>query len=254
MSVFKSKGKRRKGKTGLWVILIMLAVLSGGVFYVLHTYTVKTVYVEGNFHYTNEEIENFVMSGPLSNNSLYLSVRYKDKGVDNIPFVDVMNVSILEPDTIKITVYEKALAGYIKFMDTNMYFDRDGYVVETSSVKTEGVPQITGLAFDYAVLGEPLPVADEDVFHEILTLTNLLKKYQLTADKIRFHSDGRITIYFGKVKVALGKEKARLEDKMMLLPEFLPSLEGKSGTLQLETYVEGNGRYTFKPDGEDGEE
>ena len=115
-------------------------------------------------HYTEDQIKSFVMEGFLGNNSLYLSLKYKNKGVENIPFVDVMDVSILSPDTIKITVYEKALAGYVKYLDTYLYFDKDGYVVESSSIKTVGVPQITGLEFDHIVLGEPLPVEDQTVF------------------------------------------------------------------------------------------
>ena len=105
-------------------------------------------------HYTEDEIKKIVMSGPLGNNSLYLSLKYRDRGIQDVPFVDVMNVSILAPDTIKITVYEKALAGYVKYLDTYMYFDKDGYVVESSGIRTQGVPQITGLAFNHIVLGE----------------------------------------------------------------------------------------------------
>ena len=45
-----------------------------------------------------------VLSGPVGDNSLYLSLKYRDRGIQDIPFVDVMNVSILAPDTIKITV------------------------------------------------------------------------------------------------------------------------------------------------------
>ncbi len=233
----------------LIVLLLAVGVLAAGN-YVLSTYTIKNVYVEGNFHYTEEEIKSFVMEGPLGNNSLYLSFKYRNKGVENIPFVDVMDVAILAPDTIKITVYEKALAGFIKYMDTYMYFDKDGYVVENSSVMTMGVPQITGLSFDYAVLGEPLPVENKEVFNNILTITKLLKKYELTAEKIYFHTSGEVTIYFGSVRVALGNETSRLEDKLMLLPQFLQELSGKSGILQMENYEAGNGKYTFKPDAE----
>lgn len=84
------------------------------------------------------------MSGPLGDNSLYLSLKYRDRGIQDIPFVDVMNVSILAPDTIKITVYEKALAGYVKYLDTYMYFDKDGYVVESSGIRTQGIPRSRG--------------------------------------------------------------------------------------------------------------
>lgn len=241
----------KSGRKLFFKILIVL-MLAAGIFaagcYVLSTYTIENVYVEGNYHYTEEEIKSFVMEGPLGNNSLYLSLKYKNRGVENIPFVDVMDVAILAPDTIKITVYEKALAGYIKYMDTYMYFDKDGYVVENSSVMTVGVPQITGLSFDYAVLGEPLPVENAEIFNNILTITKLLKKYDLTAEKIYFQASGEVTIYFGNVRVALGNEAGRLEDKLMLLPEFLEGLSGKKGVLQMENYEASNGKYTFKPD------
>lgn len=243
--MYRSRG-RIIGK--VLVLLTIPACVLGAVYYLIHTYTVRTVYVEGNVHYTQEEIKEIVMEGPLGNNSLYLSMKYKNKGVENIPFVDVMDVSILAPDTIKITVYEKALAGFVKYLDTYMYFDKDGYVVESSSIMTVGVPQITGLQFDHVVLGKPLPVENTEVFNSIMDLTKMLNKYELAADKIYFHSSNEITIYFGDIKVALGNNTATLEDKIMLLPQFLVELEGKSGTLQMESYDENSGRFTFKPD------
>ena len=241
-----------KSKRRIWirlaVLLLFAALVGGGIYYLLTHYKIKNVYVEGNLHYSDEEIKAMIMDQKFGDNSLYLSMKYKNKGIKNIPFIDVMNVSVLAPDTIKITVFEKALAGYVKCMDSYMYFDKDGYVIENSSVKTLGVAQITGLSFDYAVLGEPLPVEDKEVFDDILTITKLLDKYELEADKIYFHGQREVTIYFGQIKVTLGNDKTHLEDKIMLLPTFLPELAGRSGTLQMESYDPGNGKYTFKPD------
>ncbi len=244
--------KLRNRKTTIIILLaigLVLAALGGAGWYVWDTHTVRTVYVEGNVHYTQDEIIDMVMKGRLGHNSLYLAMKYKNRGMEDIPFLDAMDVKVLAPDTIKITVYEKALAGYVKYMDTYVYFDKDGYVVESSSVPTAGIPQVTGLEFDYIVLGQPLPVKKEyeEVFGTILNLTKLLNKYELSADRIYFHSNSQITLYFGDAKVALGDETARLEDKLMCLPKILPGLEGKSGILQMETYNE-KGEYTFKPD------
>lgn len=240
----------RRGKLGIGIgiAVLLLAAMLGAGYYVIGKYTVSTVYVEGNVHYTEDEIKEIVMEGPLGNNSLYLSLKYKNKGIQGIPFVDVMDVSILAPDAVKITVYEKVLTGYVKYLDTYMYFDKDGYVVESSSVKTVGVPQITGLEFDHVVLGEQLPVENPEVFTGILNMTKLLEKYELDSEKIYFQSSGDITVYFGDVKVLLGNDDATLEDKLMLLPELLPNLEGRNGTLQMESYSESGGRYTFQPD------
>ena len=244
----KIRNNKKRIIIGL-VVLVILLTLAGVGWYVWKQHTIQTVYVEGNIHYTQEEIRNMVMEGPFGNNSLYLSVKYKNHAVTDVPFLDEMSVKILAPDTIKITVYEKALAGYVKYMDTYIYFDKDGYVVESSSMRTQNIPQVTGLKFDYAVLGQPLPVAEEDkeIFGTILELTKLLNKYELLADKIYFHSNSQITLYFGKTKVALGDETAHLEDKLMILPKMLSKMNGQSGTLQMETYNDG-GQYTFKPD------
>lgn len=238
-------------KRWIAVLIVLLIVLLLGLlgWYVLKVHTVSTVYVEGNVHYTQEEVKALVMDGALGDNSLYLSMKYKNQSVENIPFVDAMDVSILAPDTIKITVYEKALAGYVKYMDTYVYFDKDGYAVESSTVRTVGIPQVTGLALNYVVLGQPLPVQEEHagVFGTILDITKLLNKYELAADRIYFHQDSSITLYFGDVKVALGKETDRLEDKVMCLPQMIPKLEGQNGTIQMETFKE-EGNYIFKPD------
>mgnify|MGYP003312939242 CR=1 FL=1 len=168
--------------------------------------------------------------------------------MEDVPFVQTMDVDILSPDTIKITVYEKALAGYIEHLGRFMYFDKDGYVVESSTTPTKGVPQITGLEFAHIVVGEKLPVEDERIFENILNVTKLLEKYELDAEKIYFNGSGEITLFFGSVKVALGNDNHTLEDKLMLLPSFLPTLEEKSGTLQMQSYDEDSGKYTFKPE------
>ena len=115
MLVFK-RGK----KAGIKILIALgvIAVFLGGAAFLLDKYNIKTVYVEGNVHYTEEEIKSFVKTGALGNNSLYLSAKYRNTGVEDIPFVDVMDVTILSPDTIKISVYEKAVIGYVKYLDT----------------------------------------------------------------------------------------------------------------------------------------
>lgn len=246
------KGKNRRVKrngTKLLLLLVVIAVLLGGFYYFLETYTVKTVIVEGNVHYTKEEIEDMVMKGPLGNNSFCLSRIYdEDKPITDIPFVAAMNVEVVSPDTIKIKVYEKSLAGYVKYLGRNMYFDMDGTVVESSTVTTVGVPEITGLTFDHVILGEPLPVEDMKIFNEILTITKLLTKNELTADSIYFGSGSSVILVFERVRFDLG-EKENLDEKMGAVVSLLPSLSGMSGVVDLQKY-DGDASYKpiFKPD------
>lgn len=228
-------------------LLVLLVSLLSAYLYILENYTVTTVYVEGNVHYTNEEIMEMVMGGRYGNNSLFLSMKYRDKGVENVPFIETMDVTIQAKDTIRITVYEKALAGYVSYLGLYVYFDKDGIVVETSQDPTPGIPQVTGLQFDHVVLHEKLPVENEEIFDEILNITQLLSKYSLTVDKIYFDQDYAVTLVFGEARVALGSSED-LEEKIMKLQYILPNLEGKKGILNMKEYTEDTTTYSFEQD------
>ncbi|MGN0377343.1 MAG: cell division protein FtsQ/DivIB [Suilimivivens sp.] len=229
------------------IVLAVFTALFSGYYYITTNYTVTTVYVEGNVHYTNEEIMGMVMEGRYGRNSLFLSLKYKDKSIEDIPFIEKMDVSVLDPHTVKIEVYEKALAGYVEYLDRYMYFDKDGIVVESSTEKTKGIPMVTGLLFDHVVLYQVLPVEDEEIFSEILSITKLVNKYDLSVDRIYFGMDGTLTLYFEEVKAAFGTGE-NLEEKVMQLQYILPELEGKSGTLRMENYTEESKTITFEPD------
>ncbi len=242
----------RFGKTKRTVILsVLLLLLMTGLItaylYIVNNYTVTTVHVEGNIHYTNEEIMDMVMGGAYGNNSLILSLKYRDKGIEDIPFIQRMDVTIEARDTIRITVYEKALAGYVTYLGRCVYFDKDGIVVETSTETTEGIPQVTGLKFDHVILHEALPVEKPEVFAEILNITQQLDKYSMSADKIYFDPDYKITLLFGDARVALGND-IYIEEKIMKLQYILPDLLGKSGVLDMREYSEDTRSYSFEQD------
>ena len=228
-------------------VAVVVAILAGIYYYVITTYKVNTVYVDGNVHYSNEEVMDMVMTGRYGNNSLYLALKYKEKGIEGVPFVEKMDVNILDPNTIRINVYEKALAGYVEYLERYMYFDKDGIVVESSLEKTQGIPLVTGLSFDHVILYDALPVENPEIFKSILSITQLVNKYKLSADRIHFGSDHTLTLYFEKVKVALGSGE-NLDEKVMTLQYMLPELEGKSGVLRMENYTEETKNISFEPD------
>ena len=239
---------RKKRLTIIGVVLAVIFILLLAAYeYILNNYTITTVYVDGNVHYTNEEIMEMVMGGRYGNNSLFLSLKYRDKGIEGIPFIQTMDVAIEAKDTIRITVYEKALAGYVSYLGRYVYFDKDGIVVETSEEETKGIPQVTGLTFNHVILHEPLPVENEEVFNEVLNITQQLSKYSLTVDKIYFDTDYHVTLLFGNVKISLGTSD-NIDEKIMKLQYILPELEGKSGTLDMTEYNEDTTTYSFEQD------
>ncbi|MDE6203882.1 MAG: cell division protein FtsQ/DivIB [Lachnospiraceae bacterium] len=259
MKPVKEKESREKISVGEYIsnhkslliiggmIFILLAALVSAYVYIITNYIVTTVYVEGNVHYTNEEIMDMVMEGRYGNNSLLLSLKYKDKSIVGVPFIEKMDVSVVDPHSVRIEVYEKTLAGYVEHLERYIYFDKDGIVVESSKERTPGVPMVTGLTFEHVILYEPLPVENEGIFQDILNITQLVNKYNLSVDRIYFGSGNTLTLYFAGVKAALGTGE-NLDEKVMRLQDVLPSLEGKKGTLRMENYTEETKNISFEPD------
>lgn len=227
------------------VVLVVFIGLLSALLYISKNYTITNVYVDGNIHYTDEEIMNMVMTDKLSRNSIYLSLKYKNKDITGISFIEKMDVEVMAPDTVKINVYEKAVAGYVKYLDRYIYFDRNGYVVETSKEPSTEVPLVLGLDFDYIVLHEKLPVDNEEIFTEILDITQLLRKYNLEADKIFFDSSYHLYVYFDNVEVSLGTND-NIDEKVIKLQYILPELQGKSGILEMSEYDENTQNITFE--------
>ena len=209
----------------------------------------ENVTVTGNKHYTDEQIRDIVMDGVLGHNTLYLYFKYKNRSLSGIPFVETMDVNILSANALNVTVYEKAIAGYVEYLDHYMYFDKDGIVVESSSVRQRDIPCISGLDFDNVVLYERLPIEDEDIFKSILSITQLLSKYEVETDKIYFNADKEVTLYFENAKVEMGSLE-NIDEKMIKLQGIIPELSGLSGTLYMDSYTEGtdNSYITFQRD------
>lgn len=232
-------------KIGLIIVLGTITVLLSVVYFLLIHYEVKNVIVEGNKHYSSQEIQDMIMTGYFGDNSLYLSMKYKNKEISDIPFIETMDVIVTSNDTIKIMVYEKSLAGYVEYLGRYMYFDNDGVVIEAAKVPTRGIPQVTGLSFDHIVLYEKLPVENDSIFQDILTITKLLNKYDVICDKIQFDANYQVTLGYGTVKVDIGKLE-NLDEKLMQLPYILPSLAGERGTLYLQNYTLDKKSITFE--------
>lgn len=244
-----AKGSPSAGgrKAVIGMVLVLLCLSAGAGIFIVGNYKVENIRVEGNVHYTKEEIEAMVLSDRLSYNSLYLSFKYRNREIRNIPFIETMSVRVESPDTITIMVYEKKVAGYVEYMGRYMYFDREGIVVESSETKTAGIPQVTGVNFDHVILYEPLPVENDSIFQQILSITQMLSKYEINTDKIYFNEAYEITLYFDRVRVRLGT--GNLEEKIMQLQLMLPTLTGESGVLNMENYSDDRKNVTFKKDG-----
>ena len=239
-------GPGKKKMAILLAALFLLLVIIAGVCSI----RIREITVTGNEKYTDEQVVDLVFPDNASRSTVLCYLREHFGKHEKIPFVEDYKLVIKSLNRAEIIVYEKSVVGYVSYMSSYMYFDKDGIIVESSSQKLHGIPWITGLKFGHIVLYQKLPVESDRIFEEILNLTQILSIYGLSVDKIQYNSIGDATLYMGDIEVILGNS-AGLNGKIAELGDMLPQLEGKSGTLYLDTYDETktNPMYTFKPRG-----
>lgn len=231
--------KETKTKTvkKLIVVLAALAVLFILGLSFAGVFRVRQVTVTGNAYYTKEEVVDLLLDEGSLQNTLLVYLRYKYQEHPEIPFIDDFEVTMDSWQSLKIRVYEKNMVGYVRYLGQDVYFDKDGIVVESSTQELEGIPQISGVTFDSLAIHQPLSVEDPTIFDTILSITKLLTKYDLDPGEIRFGAGGELFLQLGDVKVALGTGE-NLDEKISRLKQLEGDLKDKSGTLHMENYTD----------------
>lgn len=238
----EERKKRKRRKLKLYIFLTVTLLLALAAFIIVEVFTVERVEVEGNEWYSASQIEEMVLNDEYSWNSLYVTLKYRFVDIGEVPFVDEMEISLDDPHTVRIKVYEKGILGYlyIPVLGQNVYFDKDGFVVEASGNIIPGVPKVTGISCREVVLYEKLPLEDGSILRFLLNLTQTLKKYELEPDEIAFDEKDGAVVYYDSIRVIVGDEE-NLSQKIIKLSAVLEKLEEmglSSGTLHLENWTE----------------
>lgn len=242
----KKKSKKLSLKLKILAVLTVILLLALTALVIVKVFVVKNVKILGNELYEDEQIISVVMNDNYSWNSLYVFLKYTIQDTENLPFIDTMEIHMESPDTICITVYEKGILGYlyIPAINENAYFDKEGIVVETSERILPEVPLVKGLDCNQVILHEKLPI-DDKILRQLLTLTQTLKRDSLQPESILYENKEEPLICYGNVRVCLGSME-NLTPKVERMKSILPSLEGMSGILHLESWTEESTNIVFE--------
>lgn len=230
-----------EGQKKRYLKILILPVLLVCLFLFLFLwFRIDTVTISGCSYYSEEEIKDMVFASPLDYNSLYLKVKHKFVGTKELPFIQKFTITQVNRHEVKVRVYEKALAGSVKYMNQYIYFDKDGIVLECSEKALDGIPCVTGVEYESFTLYQKLKVSDEGIFERILDLSQLLQKYEITPERIHFAKDGTVMLEVQKIKVYLGKQEF-YDEQIAALSEVLPTAvkEGLKGKIYMENYTSG---------------
>jgi len=238
--------KTEKRKKGKYIALAVIAALLL-IFAFLATRKIEKVTYEGNERLTDEELNSRIFGESLDYNPIIFWIKNLFGKKVEIPFVEEYDVEMESITSIKITVYEKSITGYISYMNTCMYFDKDGIVVENSMSEYEDVPEITGIKFDNIILHEKIPVKNKKIFSLILNVTQMVDKYNIPVKKINISEELSATLYINSFRVALGND-GDYGKKIAELSSILPNMEDIPGELDMREYNKSETGYVFRKD------
>lgn len=233
--------KKKKFRTSFYVITTAIIVLvCGSIFSVSGFFTVDSIEVKGNSHYTAEEIINMGHASP-GKNIIYNAD--KDEITDYLmqnPYIRNAVVSRKFPSTLVISVSERTEKMAFRYDDDYLIMDADGILLK----KTRNVPKTTlveGVVVNKIKLGDKIGTEDSKCMDRIVSLIKTMTKADIYFVKVEMNSDSDV--------------KAYIYDNMLVKTDYDTLIENlKNGRLHLvieKLFADGieRGTITFDEDG-----
>lgn len=236
----------RAGTKMLIRLTAVLCIIATLFLIFLNVYQTEEISVEGLTYYTKEEFLAEISSETARKNTLTFRWEQKSRGEQRVPYIEHYDVIPEGKNGIRIQVYEKILVGCVKIMGQYLYFDKDGYITESSTEQIPGVPLIKGLEFDRIVLYEKLKIQKDELYDVILNITKLVREYDIPAQSISFNGRGEVEMEVDTLTVSLGK-RAAYDIQIQKLADILSAVSGRNLFIDLSGYNGGNGDIIAKP-------
>ena len=261
----KATKEGHRKKRSMVTLVCVSGVLTVAVILFICLFHIKKITVEGNIHYTEEEIKAMIMGDAFSENSILFTLKNGTQEMEDVPFLESIRVEMIARDEVRLMVTEKSIVGYLEYNGAYWYFDRNGIVVEKTAepamtaeeriaaenaentedgvVISEEMPvknfvplvEGDGLRFEKLVLNQKLDISDPGIFNALSSINQMINKDNIPPDKVIYDADSNITLIYGDIEVWLGKDE-HLEEKMNTLASIMQEMDGLSGILHLEEY------------------
>ena len=240
----RRRKRRRKSHRlyALIVIILGIAIIAATVFLLFY---VQGIEIKGNDYTEDKVILESVQKDKYSVNSLYLLIKYRFMEHEVPKSLTSIRIGLKNPWTVRVTVKEKPIIGYITEEENYTFFDKTGTVVFKSREMREGIPGIEGVSAGETKLYKRLAIKDEELLKAILDVAQEVKNYNLAPDRILCAEDG-IELYFGSVREVLGMDVTT--EKMAQITPILAKLEGRAGTLNLRYFEDESNAIAFTAD------
>ncbi len=224
------------------VLFLLIIVLSVGI---IASTELKNVSIEGLTRYEAQEFYDMLGHEGIYSNTLAFWTKNKINKKKDIPFIEKYYVTLIDKNTVEISVFENEVVGCIEVMGSYFCFDKDGFITESTSERPAGVPSVTGLDYYDAVIFKQLKIRKQSLFEVVLNITKLLKKYGIPIKEISFNSFNEVTLYGENLEVLLGKRK-EYDTPIAALKGVYEKANEIGGIVDMRNYNENNTNIVLK--------
>ena len=217
------------------ILLLLFSVVSVSAAVILMLFNFETAAIYGNTKYSPEQIESFITRGNLGENTFVMALKYHHRKVSDIPFIDQIDIDIVNPSTVRVNIIEKPTDGCISYKGNNVYFSKEGIIQTVSRRTVDNTTVINGVVLTHSNTGTQVLAKNQLGLDLSLELIRQADKYGIRPGSIDVDERSNLTAMFGDVKVMLGK--TGFEHKMFRMHQILPYLEGRSGTISMTGFV-----------------
>ena len=187
--------KRRRLRTRFYVIMTILILT---VFFMLISlssiFTVDSIEVRGNSHYTAEEIINMGHAVPGHNIVYNLNKQEIEEYLEQNPYIKSATVSRKLPSTMVIKVTERAERMAFRYDDDYLIMDEDGILLK----KTRNAPKTTlieGIIVNKIKLGEEIGAEDSGRLDRVIELIHSMIAGDLYFVKVDMSDEKKVKAY-----------------------------------------------------------
>lgn len=186
-----------------WIVIGSIFLL---LIFCIFFFRIKTVTIEGNTYYSQEQMAEMFQSNIFEKNLLTFWLMDKCSLTPELAFVREYEVTYPSVNEIHIKLYEKAIVAGIAYANQYIYFDKDGMVLQSADKPVEGIPLFETKNLTTFTLYEKVRMEDEGLLEQIMNLANLFQHYKVKWDKVAFDENNEAFLFIHKTKVLLGKK------------------------------------------------
>lgn len=241
----KSKKKKINKKViGFFSIIILIAIivvlaLTAPIF------NITDITVNGNNQISTNMIIN--LSGLRKGENIFKFNSTVEQKIKENTYIESVNTKRKLPGTVIISVKERTVKYQINLINSYVYIDKNGYILENSSEKKD-VPVIVGLSIkeDEMLNEKRLKTEDLEKLNDIIKIIDSAKTINIDnlITEINTENKENYVLYLeskGK-KINIG-DTSNLTNKMLYVKKILEKEEGKTGLV----FVNGDLSAGFKP-------